>query len=94
MVQCMETWLLADPQCLERFFGQHFQGGQLPQSKNLEKVAKKTVFDAIKEAFKKTQAGPYAKGEHSFALLAKIDPALVETESPWAKRFFDKLRNP
>lgn len=34
----------------------------------------------------------YGKGEHSFPLLARIDPATVMAASPWAKRFVDELK--
>jgi hypothetical protein len=38
----------------------------------------------------KTKAA-YDKGEHSFKVLARIDPAKVSQALPWARRFFDAL---
>ena len=35
---------------------------------------------------------PYAKGEISFGLLERIDPARVETECSHAKTLLDRLR--
>jgi hypothetical protein len=39
----------------------------------------------------KTKA-PYGKGEHSFKLLALIDPTKVANASPWANRFINELK--
>jgi hypothetical protein len=94
MVQIMESWLLADRVALKKFFGQGFNANALPASQNAtEGVAKLTVYNALKIATKacKTKAS-YGKGEHSFKLLTKIDPACVTAASPWAKRFVDELK--
>ena len=89
MVQCMENWFLADRDTLRVFFGQGYHDGSLPPpGRNLETVAKHTTIESLKNATKdcKTKAR-YHKGEHSFELLARIDPAKVTAASPWAARF-------
>jgi hypothetical protein len=94
MVQCMESWFLADRQTLKAFFGQGFKEKPLPATNNpVEKVAKTQVYDALAKATNdcKTKA-QYGKGEHSFNLLAQVDPAKVTAASPWAKRFVDELK--
>ncbi|SDT35228.1 protein of unknown function [Pseudomonas asplenii] len=93
MVQCMESWLLADRQVLREFFGQGYQENKLPALGNsLERVAKERVYDAFAEATRNCKSkDQYGKGEHSFKLLALIDPAKVSEASPWAKRFFEVL---
>lgn len=94
MVQCMESWLLCDRATLKTFFRQGFQENQLPAAENaIEGVAKAQVYDGLAKATKscKTKA-QYGKGEHSFKLLARIDPAKVMAASPWAKRFVDELK--
>jgi len=94
MVQCMESWLIADPVTLEAFFGQGFRENQLPATANsVESVAKTQVYSALANATKdcKTKA-QYGKGEHSFKLLGKIDPAKVTAASPWASRFVSELK--
>ncbi|WP_219909914.1 DUF4276 family protein [Trinickia symbiotica] len=94
MVQCMESWFLADPQTLKAFFGQGFREKPLLIANNsVEKVGKAQVYDALAKATGdcKTKA-EYGKGEHSFKLLAKVDPAKVTASSPWAKRFVDGLK--
>lgn len=94
MVQVMESWFLADRETLKAFFGQGFRESALPATSRLiEDVAKDDVYDALKQATCdcKTKA-EYGKGEHSFKLLAKTDPAKVMAASPWARRFVEELK--
>ena len=94
MAQVMETWFLADRDTLKAFFGQGFKESALPAAGNaIEGIGKQQVYSALAQATNtcKTKAA-YGKGEHSFKLLTKIDPAKVTRASPWAKRFVDELR--
>ena len=88
MVQAMETWFIADRNSLQRYFGAKFNENAFRQWPQLEAVPKATVFDALERA---TDKG-YAKGKVSFALLAQIDPALVEAACPHSKALLDRLR--
>jgi len=91
MVQVMESWFLADQNALKAFFGQGFNDNPLP-SEPIEEIAKDTLYNALKQATRacKTKA-VYGKSEHSFKLLATINPEKVTQASPWAKRFIDEL---
>lgn len=94
MVQCMEAWFLADRQTLKTFFGQGFNVNALPAAANpIEGVAKLQIYQSLADATRdcKTKA-PYDKSEHSFRLLALIDPAKVTTASGWTKRFIDEMK--
>lgn len=94
MVQVMESWFLADRDTLKVFFNHGFKESKLPAvSRPVEGVAKEDVYAAMKNATAdcKTKA-VYGKGEHSFKLLALIDPAKVTGASPWARRFVDELK--
>ena len=93
MVQCMESWLLADRRALKEFFGQGFQEGQLPAPGNhVERVPKEQVYRALAQATRDCKSkSQYGKGEHSFKLLGLIDPSKVCEASPWAKRFVQCL---
>lgn len=95
MVQCMESWFIADRAMLSAFYGNEFQARQLPDVGNpIEQLDKQTLYTALANATRKCQKkGAYGKGEHSFKLLASIDPLLVVAASPWAKRFIDELKN-
>jgi hypothetical protein len=95
MVQCMESWVLTDRRTLGTFFGQGFNPSVLPRAgANIETVPKAAVYQALADATHacKTKA-PYAKGEHSFKLLARIDPEQVTAASRWAGRFVTTLRS-
>lgn len=94
MVQCMESWLLADREALAGFFGQGFKPTALPAStRPLEGLDKAAVYQALTKATDdcKTKAA-YGKGDHSFKLLGLIDPAKVFNASPWAQRFIETLQ--
>ena len=87
MVQCMESWFLADPEELASYFGQGFQSSALPRNPNIEAVSKQDVFRSLENATRQTRTkGVYSKGGHSFALLARIDPVRVRGASPHAER--------
>lgn len=94
MTQCMESWLLADRATLKEFFGQGFKENQLPAAANpVESLAKIQIYQSLAKATAdcKTKA-QYGKGEHSFKLLALIDPAKIMDASPWAKRFVEAMK--
>lgn len=93
MVECMENWFLADPQELEKFFGQGFKPGVLPRKADIESVTKAEVYDALKKATNglKTKR-PYGKGEHSFTILERIDPAKVGSAGKYAQRVIDEVK--
>ncbi len=94
MVQIMESWFLADSATLADFFGVGFDKNKLPDTSNgIESIAKQTVYEALKAATAncKTKAA-YGKGEHSFKILAAIEPAKVCDASPWAQRFVGMLK--
>ena len=91
MVQVMETWLIADRELLRNYFGGALREQHLPHWPALEAVSKPTIFAALNQA----TAGcskPYAKGKVSYELLSKLNPALVETACPYARKMLDKLR--
>ncbi|NNM68358.1 MAG: DUF4276 family protein [Gallionella sp.] len=94
MVQCMESWFLADRDTLKDFFAQGFKEARLPAAANSpEAIAKQTVYDSLASATHecKTKA-QYGKGEHSFKLLALISSTKVTAMSPWALRFVEQLK--
>ena len=77
MVQCMETWIVADAEALADYYGKGFHAKSLPKRQNLEEEPKPDVLDKLKKATNKTQKGEYAKIKHASKLLACIDPAKV-----------------
>jgi hypothetical protein len=92
MVQCMESWFLADRQKLVIHFGQGFRENALPQQRNVEEIPKQSVYQGLKQASRdcKTKT-EYSKGQDSFQILGTLDPALIRSASPHADSFFKAL---
>ncbi len=84
MVQCMESWFLADKSCLKTFYDQGFNEKALPKRKEIELILKKDVSAGLENATKYTQKGLYHKTRHGFDILALIDPKKVEAVSRFA----------
>ena len=92
MVQCMEAWFCSDRDCLEAYFGQGFNRNALPNRQNVEEIPKRDVLDGLKNASRQcTTKGVYSKGNHSFAILARIDPDQVLQYSQHARKLVDAL---
>ncbi len=85
MVQCMESWFLADKECLAEHFGRGFRKDSLPRNPAIEDVKKSDVMSGLERATNGCKS-EYSKGRHSFRILAKIDPAKVKAASPYAAR--------
>jgi len=92
MVQCMESWFLADEEAVAQYFGKGFKRCFPQQGQNIEVIDKKRVYQYLKDATKDCKAKRYDKGDHSFKILGLIDPEKVKQTNSWAKRFFDALK--
>ncbi len=77
MVCCMETWIIADAETLQNFYGKGFKPDALPTRHNLEEESKQDITTKLVMATKGTQKGQYNKIKHASQLLQKIDPAKV-----------------
>ena len=94
MVQCMESWFMADKECLDKFFGQGFSMKAIPRNPNIEAIPKADIFNGLKNATRKTKTkGKYGKGSHSFDILTKIDPQKVRGASEHAKKLLKVLED-
>lgn len=84
MVQCMEAWIVADPEALAAFYGQHFNPKALPARQNLEEEPKQDLNDKLDKATKRSTKGRYSykKIHHASELLKCIDPARVALRCP------------
>ena len=92
MVQCMETWFLADRKALRRHFGAGFRKKKLKEWPQLEAVSKAAVLSALDRATAQCSKR-YGKGRVSFELLAKIDASRVAAACPHAKDLIDRLKS-
>ena len=91
MVTCMETWLVADRDTLKDFFGEDFQPTALPSLTNLETKSRDAVQQSLGNATRQCKK-QYRKGECSFELLGKANPAELEKHLPSVQRFVTILR--
>lgn len=92
MVQCMESWFLADKDKLATFFGDGFHRKAFPARPEVEDISKKNVLDSLEAASRHCgKKGKYDKGQHSFKILARLNPAKVTASSPHVKRLLETL---
>lgn len=58
----------------------------------MEDISKKDVLDSLKAASRHCgKKGKYDKGQHSFEILASLDPEKVTAASPHAKRLIETM---
>lgn len=92
MVQCMEAWFLADKVSLAAFFGNGFNSNALPKRSDIENIPKDDITNGLKKATTRCDPkGIYNKGNHSFAILAQLNPDKVIGVSPHANRLVETL---
>ncbi|HPF38631.1 MAG TPA: DUF4276 family protein [Phycisphaerae bacterium] len=91
MVQCMESWFIADAATLARYFGRDFHEGSLPKHNQPESVEKDRIEPALKKASANCRKGAYDKGAHSFAILGECDPAILRQKAPHFDRLCKRL---
>lgn len=92
MVQCMETWCVADRQALQTFFGQDLRGSALPPLNDLEARPKDDVQEALVNATRECgRRKSYQKGRRSFELVGRIDPVELKKRLPHFVRLCDML---
>jgi hypothetical protein len=91
MVQCMEAWIVADPDALQEFYHQDFKRDALPKQPNLENASKKDIYERLRHATENTQKGEYGKIKHASKLLVLISPDRVSLRCPRFRIFRDWL---
>jgi hypothetical protein len=91
MVQAMESWFHADRTALGEYYGGGFRESALSARTNVEDIPRADLFEGLKRATRDCQAGEYSKGQHSFKILGRIDPAKVRAASPHAERLLATL---
>lgn len=99
MVQCTESWFLADRNVLVEYYGQGFNQGALPANPHFEQIPKEDVLGGLRNATRATKTkGVYSKVRHGYQLVALLDPVSVRNASPYAERLcalvVDRLADP
>lgn len=91
MVQAMETWLLADPDAVKRYFGSKCKIEKIPAWPNLEAVDKQRIFETLEQITADCNEKVYSKGKVSFELLGQVDPGKVAPKCQNAKSLLEFL---
>ena len=88
MVQCMETWIVADREALRRHFGQCFRESSLRDNPDPQTIAKDDVQSDLASATRDCARNrQYAKGRRSFELLGRLDPDRLKAVLPSFQSF-------
>ena len=93
MAQCMEAWLVADPEALAEYYSQGFNANALPRRVNLEEEPKAQIYSALEAATRQTQKGSYGKIKHAHELLKKVSSTKVQARCFHCRRLFETITN-
>lgn len=77
MVLSVETWLVSDPDALDKFFKRGFDRSLLPTT-NLETRSKSQVEQVLKKATEASAKGPYRHGQ-AHEIIELVNPERVKT---------------
>lgn len=90
MVEMMESWLHADKDKLEEFYGRGFRRNALKANPRVEEISKADLENGFKAATKDTGKGDYFdhKTSHGPKLLCEISPEKVQGAAPNCRRLF------
>ena len=91
MAQCMETWLVADPETLAEYYDQGFNANALPKRINLEEEPKVQIYTALENATRQTQKGSYGKIKHASELLKRVNQQKAKKRCGHCERLFTTL---
>jgi hypothetical protein len=89
MVELMESWFLACPEDLAKYYGKGFQSKAIGATQNVESIAKADVQARLRAATRGTVKGAYNKVKHAPHLLDKLDSERVKERAPHCRKLFD-----
>jgi len=92
MTTCMESWIMADHEALKKFYGSRLHNSALLPVHDLERRLRHDVQERLIHASADCGNGKgYKKGEHSFKLLASLNPDVLGCYLPHFQRFRQTL---
>lgn len=91
MVTCMETWLLADRNALERRFP-GLASRRLLSPDGLEQRSTSDIQSSLRHATETSSRGHYEKSRDSFDLIGSVDPDVLRDRLPHFGRFLNALQ--
>lgn len=87
MTTCMETWIVADRSALRDHFGDGLQHSALPPLDNLESQNRHHIQEKLVHATRNC-SNAYSKGQRSFGVLGKLEPATLKQHLPSFARVY------
>jgi hypothetical protein len=91
MTTCMETWIITDRAALVAHHGKPLQSSALPSLTDMEQRARDDIQDSLIQATRLC-SNSYRKGKHSFEILGKLSPEVLEKHLPSFKRARNVLK--
>ena len=91
MVQDMETWFIADPPALQRFFGSSLDASSFQNLPSVETVTKQDALKMLQNATHRCSRH-YRKGKRASDLLRDINPQTVAAACSHADKLLTYLR--
>ena len=85
MTRCMETWIAADLDAMQEYFGDGFRPDVLPDPDGLEQYTPGRMKYSL-ECASQDCPTPYSKGAVSFELLGGLDPDTLQDRLPSFRR--------
>ncbi len=82
---------MADPQTLEKHFGQDLQQSALLSGLDLERRDRREILKALEHATR--NCGPYKKGPKSCEVLGKLDSDVLQEHLPSFRRVMRILKS-
>lgn len=83
MMQCMETWVVADPETLSKVFRDCLLPNALPPLFELERRSKSDVQAALQQATSRCdRSRKYEKGRRSYQVVIKLKTAALSNNLP------------
>jgi len=86
MTTSMETWIVADREALRAHYGSALREKPLVPFDAIESRRRDEVLNSLAKATAGCKSG-YSKGDHSFRLLAKLNPEELSKHLPSFRRF-------
>jgi hypothetical protein len=81
MTTCMETWIVADREALNKHYGSDFQESALPSLVKLEDRNREEILSSLEKATKNCP-NKFQKGKRSFQVLAVLTRETLESYLP------------
>ncbi|HDY88560.1 MAG TPA: DUF4276 family protein [bacterium] len=91
MVQFMESWLIADVEALNKFYGHGFRKNDITKTQNVELISKQDINLFLNKATRNTSKGNYHKIRHGPKILELLNTSIVRSKASHCNHLFKTL---